>query len=452
MATQNDAPMAAKAHIVAQAFLAVEMKCARCHDAPYHDLDQRDLFSLAALLNRGPQQVPSTSTVPGGDEVVKSLLVEVTLKPGEKVGPEWTFTQFNDDNFPAGVIRNTQDTREKLAVLISSPRNRRFARVIVNRLWHRYLGRGLVEPVDDWERAEPSHPQLLDYLADELLANGYDLKHVVRLILNSHVYQRGARSPEDVVKMTEPYLFAAPLRRRMTAEQIVDSLFLAAGKPLNAGPISVDIDGARPYDKSLHLGEPTRAWEFASLSNERDRPSLALPFAQPFVTLMETFGWRSSRQDPLTVRNEEPTVLQPAAVANGIAACRITRLSDDSAFTNLVLQDVPLEAVIDQVFLRLLTRRPTADERKLFEEDLRDGYDARRVTPPTTPASKPRLRRHMVSWSNHLHPEANIIKTELEMAVREGDSLTQRLDDNWRERMEDMVWALMNSPEFVFIP
>src|SRR5690606_32973561 len=66
MASQNDAPFAAKAHILGGAFLAVEMKCARCHDAPYHDLDQRDLFALAAMLKRGGQPVPVSSTVPGG--------------------------------------------------------------------------------------------------------------------------------------------------------------------------------------------------------------------------------------------------------------------------------------------------------------------------------------------------------------------------------------------------
>ena len=272
MATQNDAPMAAKAHIVAQSLLAIQMKCARCHDAPYHDLDQRDLFSLAAMLKRGPQEVPKTSTIPGGEAAVKSLIVEVTLKPGEKIAPEWTFGELNKTEALAGITDNTEDMREKLAALITSPQNRRFAKVIVNRLWRRYIGFGLVEPVDDWEHVEPSHPQLLDFLADELVSNGYDLKHIARLILNSHVYQRAAKSRDDVVKQDEDYLFAAPLQRRMRAEQIVDSLFLAAGKPFDAGPMSVDIDGARRYDKSLHLGEPSRSWHFASLTPKPQNP------------------------------------------------------------------------------------------------------------------------------------------------------------------------------------
>ncbi|MCV6900723.1 DUF1549 domain-containing protein, partial [Escherichia coli] len=64
MASENDVPMAAKAHILASAFLGVEMKCARCHDAPYHPWTQRELFSMAAMLENKPLKIPKTSSVP----------------------------------------------------------------------------------------------------------------------------------------------------------------------------------------------------------------------------------------------------------------------------------------------------------------------------------------------------------------------------------------------------
>ena len=280
MATQNDAPMAAKAQVIGQAFLGLEMKCARCHDAPFHDSKQRQLFNVAAMLKRGAQQVPKTSTIPGGEDFVKSLVVEVTLKPGEKIPAEWPFPQLSPDEFPEGTLRKDNDPRERLAALITSPHNERFAQVIANRLWRRYLGHGLVEPVDDWQDAEPSHPELLNWLARELASHDYDLKHLARLILNSQTYQR-APAGRDALKMDEPYLFAAPIQRRMTAEQLVDSLFVASGKPFDVGPLSLDIDGAMNFKSSLNLGAPRRAWEFTSTANERDRPSLALPFAQP---------------------------------------------------------------------------------------------------------------------------------------------------------------------------
>ena len=81
-----------------------------------------------------------------------------------------------------------------------------------------------------------------------------------------------------------------PVRRRMTAEQVVDSLFVACGKRLKSGEVNIDANGAREQKNSINFGWPRRAWEFTSLSNERDRPAFALPKAQPFVTTMAAFG------------------------------------------------------------------------------------------------------------------------------------------------------------------
>ncbi len=451
MATQNDAPMAAKALILGQAFLGLEMSCARCHDAPFHDISQKDLFSLAAMLKRDAQSVPATSSVPVSDEGSRSDLITVTLKPGAQVAPAWPFTKLAEEEFEPGVLRRPGDSRERLAALITSPANKRFPQVLVNRLWRRYMGWGLVEPVDDWENASPSHPELLEWLAREFVSHDYDLQHIARLIFNSHVYQRTALGRDDI-DTSKPFLFAGPVERRMAAEQLVDSLFRACGKPFSAGPMNVDIDTARSYRDSLNLGEPTRSWMFASLSNERDRPSLSLPDAQPFVELLETFGWRGSRPDAITIRNEEPTVLQPGVLANGVLGRRVTRLTDDSAFTSLALEDAPLDALIEKIYQRILTRNPTSEEAALWRELLQPGYE-QRVVVPTPPIQPPRkLPRGLVAWSNHLDPEANEVKLELEKAIREGEPPTNRLQPEWRERLEDMVWAIINSPEFVYVP
>ena len=449
LATQNDSPMAAKAHVLAQAFLGMEMKCARCHDAPYHDFRQRDLFSLAAMLKRGDEKVPKTSTIPGDEASIASLLVKVTLKPGESVSPIWPFAKELTAQFADDVLFNPQDQREQLAALITAPTNRRFAQVIVNRIWHRYLGRGLVEPIDDWEHAQPSHPELLEYLERELIRSGYDLKHVARLILNSHAYQRRADvlATEDQQRAA---LFAGPLPRRLSAEQIVDSLFAAVGKPFHVEEMSVDLDSQRSFESSLSMGLPQRAWQFASLSNERDRPALSLPAAQTIVNVLETFGWRASRTDPLSVRPIETTVLQPAVLANGVAAKRITQLSDDSLITELALLEQPLAEFIDSVYRAILTRPATSDERELFRELLADGYDARRVS---APIAKPLpVKNTGVTWSNHLKSVASDRKLALAKELEAGDPPTKRLRPDWRERAEDMLWTLINSPEFVFVP
>ncbi|QDT25033.1 hypothetical protein Enr10x_03270 [Gimesia panareensis] len=454
MASQNDAPMAAKAHIIGQAFLGLNMKCARCHDAPFHDFKQRDLFSLAAMLKRSPQGVPKTSSIPGFDPKSNSMLVSVTLLPGENVTPKWTFEELvKPGKFPANYLRSDKDTREQLAAIMTSPQNERFANVIVNRVWKRYMGHGLVEPVDDWDGQEPSHPELLKYLSQQFVIHGYDLKYLSRLVFESDLYQREAST--DITKVQglfdTTFNFSSPVLRRMEAEQIVDSLFAICGKPLDAGRMCIDIDGSRDYHSSLDLGTPRRAWQFTSPSNERDRPSLALPFGQPFITLMKTFGWRDTRQSPLTTREYTSTALQPAILANGVLGQRFTRLSDDSAFTELALQDQPLEALIKESFLKALTREPTPAELKLFTELLQPGY-AERVNRGAEIVSRERLPRNLVGWSNHLSPRANEIKVELEAAVKQGDPPTKRLNDDWRNRYEDMLWSMLNSPEFIFVP
>jgi mono/diheme cytochrome c family protein len=447
LATENDVPAAAKAHVIGTAFLGVEMKCARCHDAPYHDVKQEQLFNLAALFDGKPQKVPKSSTVPA-DKLVNGR-VKVTLKAGASVNPVWPFAELADPGeVPEGVLSDKAGPRQRLAALITGPQNERFPQVLVNRVWKRYMGRGLVEPAHDWQAGDPSHPELLKWLGHELATNNYDLKHVARLILNSNAYQRQVYAGPDANQA----LFLGPVRRRMTAEQLVDSLHVAAGRHLESEELTMDLEAFRPANVFLNFGQPQRAWEFTSLSNERDRPALAMPKAQSIVDVLKAFGWRETRQNPVTDRETDPNVLQPASLANGTLGRRITRLSDDSPMTQLALQDQPLDELIGAAFLRYLSRPPTADEAAIYRALLTPGF-ASRVVPD---AKRPKIEKDPaalhVSWSNHLSPEATVLKQELEKEVRRGGEPSVALQPDWRERMEDMLWALVNSPETMFVP
>jgi hypothetical protein len=466
VATQNDSPMASKAHIVAKAFLGVEMQCARCHDAPFHPFQQKELFGLAAMLATKSIKVPKTSSIPQVERTRRPL-VEVTLEPGATVDPAWPFAEFapaelpdtGDANFH--LIRDLSNPRERLGALLTSPRNERFAQVLVNRLWKRWLGWGIVEPVDDWTSGKPSHPELLAWLGRELIAHDYDFKHVARLVLNSRVYQRqpdgqasgGRQPPGDAARSASNQGADAPrspTRRRATAEQIVDSMFLAAGKEFRCEELTMDPEGRQKATNCPNLGVPKRAWEFTSLSNERDRPALSLPVAQHVVDLLVAYGWRDSRQNPITVRDETTTPLQPLLLANGVVGQRISRLSDDGSITELCLEDRPLPDLIREVYLRVLSRPPSDVEAQATIALLSQGYGDRKVDAPRKRQRDP--KQTPVSWSNHLSPEATTLKLEQERLAREGDPPTDRLQTDWRERMEDVLWSLVNSPEFVFVP
>jgi mono/diheme cytochrome c family protein len=456
MATDNDAPLASRGIVLASAFQGTQLQCARCHDSPYHSTKQQDLFSIAAMMARSNVTVPATSTVSPGffeKNSGRESLIKVTLTPGEPVIPQWPFAGFlNDDLSIDELVHNPDDSRERLAASVTSPANTRFAPVMVNRLWKRFIGTGIVEPADDWETGVASHPELLAWLANELITSGYDAKHIARVIMNSNLYQREANG-QNREAGAEYRFFAAPDRRRLTAEQVVDSMVAASGKPLKVDELTFDPEAKRPAKTMINLGFPTRAWMFATLSNERDRPSLAFPRAIAVVDVLEAFGWTGSRQSVITERDIEPNVLQPGAIGNGVFASWITSASIDSELAELAVNETDAQSLVESIYLRFLSRMPTDEERSVCaDEVLREGFEDRLVSPGEIIPVPERPMLGRVSWSNHLDEEANRIKLEMEQRAREGDASDPRLRADWRTRFEDVVWAVVNSPEFVWIP
>jgi mono/diheme cytochrome c family protein len=452
-ASQNDVPMAAKAHVIGTAFLGVEMKCARCHDAPYHDSTQRKLFEMAAMLARKPIQVPKTSSVPAGffehaEKGGRESLIQVTLRVGSTVKPNWPFDELGD-NLPEQVASDLKDTRERLAARITS--SRRFAEVMANRLWKRLMGAGIVETVDDWEGKRASDPLLLAYLTDELIRSGYDFKALTRLIMNSKAYQRRAIDlPENLVESDR--FFEGPYRRRMTAEQVVDNAWQVSGKKMDLGLLTMDMEGRHSPGFFINFGRPERAWQFTTLANERDRPSLAMPKIQAVVDVLLAFGWRNSRPEPTSHRIEEPNPIQPGVLANGVMGGWLTRLSDDSEITQMCIDAESASQLTEDLFLRYLTRFPTKEEKKAFTTLLEVGFDDR-ILPKRETFSHPDKKRYpYVSWLNHLDNEANSIKQQQEEDARRGDPPSKYLKTAWREAAEDALWTLLNSPEMILIP
>jgi hypothetical protein len=449
VASQNDVPFATKGAILSATFLGVDLKCARCHDSPTGAFKQEQLFQLGAMLAVKPLEVPKTSSVDPAKLTAggRVPLIEVTLAPGSKVEPAWPFPNYVEPSQATPLAQKADDSRELLAALVTAPQNERFAQVIANRVWQRFMGRGIVEPLDDWEKGTPTHPELLRWLGREFVREGYQIKSLARRIMNSAAYQRAVdrtlRTPDPLYTACEP--------RRLSAEQVVDSLFAVTGKPFRTEPMCLDLNGRRDTSNSIDLGTPRRAWMLTSLSNERDRPSLTLPRLQAVSDVLSAFGWRGARQDPSSTRETDPNALQPAILANGVMSLWLTRLSDDHGLTELALRDQPVESLVEELFLRLLSRKPTPEEQTRYVAWLSEDYATRRVQNPPS-VVPPHVAPKLITWTNHLQPESDPAAVARNAAVQQGDPPTLRLEPVWRGRCEDAIWALTNSPEMLYRP
>lgn len=204
---------------VAQVFLGTEMKCASCHN---HFLNkewpQARFLAFAGLFATNDLEV-----------------IRCEKKSGKFVAAKFPFDL---PGVPETVPQPIDERLHRVAQLIIDPTNPRFAKTIVNRLWKRYLGLGLLEPQDDFRLDHPAtNPELLSWLADDFLRHGYDLKHSIRLILTSRTYQlRYDPALEDHFDVSHPEqarYYRSPSLRRLTAEELLDSVQVALTQELD---------------------------------------------------------------------------------------------------------------------------------------------------------------------------------------------------------------------------
>ena len=167
---------------------------------------------------------------------------------------------------------------------------------------------------------------------------------------------------------------------------------------------------------------------------------------------MVALGWRDSRPTPQTLRDESASPLQSLILGNGLSATRLARLSDGSRFAELGWSAKSATELVDKLFETVLSRLPSAEEQRLFVSLVVPGFESRKLARNVNSKPMESHKRNAVSWANHLVPEATRIKLLLEQEVLRGDVPSQSFESDWRERMEDAAWALVNSPEFLFVP
>ena len=190
---------------------------------------QRLLATRAAKL----AAIPKPNKTQSVDDLLESVSEKVSQATTGQLAAELALADSKRDirqiDIQKGLFKPSE-LREQLAASITDPRNRYFSRVLVNRVWKTLVGRGFIEPVDDFrDDNQPVMPASLDYLAEEFVASDYDLRTLVRLIVTSDAYQRGHAPPnsDEITRVElETQLLATPVRR-MIAESLYDSVVTA---------------------------------------------------------------------------------------------------------------------------------------------------------------------------------------------------------------------------------
>jgi hypothetical protein len=245
------------AQSIGQVFMGVNLKCASCHDSFINDYTLADSYGLAAVYATNDLKIAECDKPTGRTAKVKFLYPEL-------------------GDIELGLPR--EERMKRLAEILSSKKNGRLTRTVVNRLWGKFMGRGLVEPVDEMD--QPAwEPALLDWLAEDLAENGYDLKRTMRWILTSGAYQLPAVNVGE--QSAKDFVFTGPAIRRISAEQFRDVLGQITGTWFDAPAATFD------YSSKNESGEPlvprTAKWIWSNTNAAQKTATETIYFRHTFV-------------------------------------------------------------------------------------------------------------------------------------------------------------------------
>jgi hypothetical protein len=320
------------AETVGQVFLGVRLQCARCHNHPFDVWTQDDYYGLAAYFgNVAHKEFDSfkrdgldSHDIPGDEIIYLSGQPEmVQPRTGMMMEPK-------PPRGPKPRLGSDPDARDDLGEWLTR-NNRQFARNLANRVWFHLLGRGVVDPVDDFRDSNPpSNPALLEYLTDQLVAGGMRLRPLVALIMKSQTYRLGSRP--DATNADDEANFARASVRPLPAEVLLDAIAQALQTPgkfegAPAGLRAVQLPGARMGGDFLKVfGKPDRL-----LTCECER-------------------------------SESTTLAQAFQLINGEAVRRILE-ADDNRLGRLLGAGTHPAAILESLSLAILGQSPTDAER-----------------------------------------------------------------------------------------
>lgn len=369
---------------VAMAFLGTRVGCARCHNHPLEKFTQDDYYHFAAFFSRVKMQRQDLSSgkttalamaVPdevtnlqkqfeqakksasgkSGKELeqaekrlaeIQKRLDSAMARPPEVMQPrthQMMAAQPLDRSSMR--IKPGEDPRVELADWIVNPNNPSFSGAMVNRIWAHYMGVGLVEPVDDLRSSNPpTNPELWKALNEEFVSHHYNLKHLMRLILNSRAYQLSSSTTAE--NQADRKFYSHYYARRLPAEVLLDAVSFATGVP----------DSFQGYPVGLR--------------------AIQLPDPSVNSYFLALFG-RSERVTACTCeRSEDISLPQLLHLTNSAEVQRKIKAVEGRLAT--LLKEKDDDQVMDEIFLATVSHVPTARERAAVKEALGDG-DPREV-------------------------------------------------------------------------
>lgn len=311
---------------VSQIFLGVRMDCARCHHHPSEKWTQEDYFQLAACFGQVKRKGQGISApisgepeyvwyAPGGK--VEHPVTEAVMTPKAPDGPEMPYV-------------DGQDPRARLVDWMGGSENPFFAKAITNRIWGEFFGRGIVEPVDDFRASNPpTNEELIEWLAKDFITHGYDLKHLMRTIMLSHVYQLSSLPNEHNIADTKN--FSRSYRRRLTAEVLLDAV--------------CDVTGVKDGFDGLPKGaRAVQTWNH-KLSSD----------------FMDAFGRPNASQECPCERDRKPSVVQALHLMNS-NDLQSKLSSDDGQATKLAKSKLAEPEIVRELYLATFNRLPQSRE------------------------------------------------------------------------------------------
>ncbi len=320
-------------------FMGLSITCCRCHNHPLEKWTQDQYWSMANLFARVALKKGERTgevivqVLPSGD--VPHLRRGMPMPPAPLDGKPLS-------------LESPADRRVYFVDWLTAADNPYFAKALVNRVWRNFMGRGLVEPEDDLRQTNPpTNPELLDALAKDFIDHQYDVKYLIRTIMNSAAYQRSSRPLPG--NQGDDRFYSHYLIRRLSAEVILDAYSQVTGIPTPFTKISSAAgDSASSYN-GYPLG--TRA--------------LQLPDARVVSRFLDAFGRPERAQTCSCERQQDSSITQALHINNGQTLNDKIR-AKNSRIESWLRENITDAEAIRRLFVLALCREPTAAERKKF--------------------------------------------------------------------------------------